>query len=465
MKHNNLLIFLFVFLFVMSCSKIPSLDLTAPSVRIVSITSSGSLTITVKAEVEGNALSVQSCGFYCSGNISLADSESYYSRLTGNTFAADITLPQKNKTYYVCAYISNGNREICSEPIPVKDDGNESNVDSATKDLSSSESANCYIVSGLGKYKFRTVRGNLNESVGEVASCEVLWESFGTSTTPSVGDLVKNAEYSDGYITFETASTFCEGNAVIAAKDANGTILWSWHIWLTDQPQGQTYNNGADVMMDRNLGATSATPCDVGALGLLYQWGRKDPFLGSASIITATEAKSTISWPAPVESSANTGTIAFATANPTTFISPINYKDYDWYYSETDNTRWRSSKTVYDPCPVGWRVPDGGAGGVWSVAFSGSSSWSDGDDFNYGMDFSKTYKMLGSSGPIWYPASGCRVSISGSLRDVGSYGGYWSVSPDGKYAYYLYFFNSGYVYPAYSLFSRAYGRSVRCLQE
>ena len=60
------------------------------------------------------------------------------------------------------------------------------NEDYSTMNLSYFESANCYIVSEAGKYKFRTGRGNLNESVGEAASCEVLWESFGTATTPSM---------------------------------------------------------------------------------------------------------------------------------------------------------------------------------------------------------------------------------------------------------------------------------------
>ena len=171
------------------------------------------------------------------------------------------------------------------------------NEDYSTMNLSYFESANCYIVSEAGKYKFKTVKGNSSTSVGNLSTCEVLWESFGTSTTPTIGDLIKGVTYKDGYIEFETASTFREGNAVIAVKDASGTILWSWHIWLTDQPQGHTYNNGAVVMMDRNLGATSATPGDVGALGLLYQWGRKDPFLGSSSISDDIEAKSTITWP------------------------------------------------------------------------------------------------------------------------------------------------------------------------
>ena len=103
---------------------------------------------------------------------------------------------------------------------------------------------------------------------------------------PAVGDLVKNVSYSNGEITFR--ATDRKGNAVIAAKDAAGNILWSWHIWLTDQPVEHVYKNNAGTVMDRNLGATSATPGDIGALGLLYQWGRKDPFLGSSSISSNT---------------------------------------------------------------------------------------------------------------------------------------------------------------------------------
>jgi uncharacterized protein YjdB len=136
-------------------------------------------------------------------------------------------------------------------------------------DLSLSGTANSYIVSQKGAYKFKAVKGNSSESVGAVSSAEVLWETFGTDVTPNVGDLVKNVSYKDGEVTFYTAETFREGNAVIAAKDASGNILWSWHIWLTDEPQVQEYYNNAGTMMDRNLGAASATPGDVGALGLL----------------------------------------------------------------------------------------------------------------------------------------------------------------------------------------------------
>ena len=189
----------------------------------------------------------------------------------------------------------------------------------SAKDLSTDGNANCYIVSQPGKYKFKTVKGNSISSVGEVKSTSVLWESFGTSTTPSKGELIKRVQYEDGYILFQTPSILKKGNAVIAAKDSDGEILWSWHIWLTDMPEEQVYFNDAGTMMDRNLGATSAIPGDVGAIGLLYQWGRKDPFLGSSSSDVAVQAKSTISWPVAVECRPHTGTISYSIAHPTTF--------------------------------------------------------------------------------------------------------------------------------------------------
>ena len=343
----------------------------------------------------------------------------------------------------------------------------EGDIEGGVADLSANGTANSYIVSKSGTYKFSTVKGNSSESVGAVSSAEVLWETFGTDVTPNVGDLVKNVKYADGAISFDTPSAFKEGNAVIAAKDADGNILWSWHIWLTDQPQGQVYYNNAGTMMDRNLGATSATPGDVGALGLLYQWGRKDPFLGASNISSDIEAKSTGTWPSAVSSNSTNGTIKYATAYPTTFIK-YNSSNYDWYYtgsSTTDNTRWTTStatKSIYDPCPSGWRVPDGGNNRIWSKALGSSSSFTQRyDSTNEGMNFSGKF---GSASTIWYPASGDRSYDDGGLNGIGNYGVCWSASPNSYYSYYLYFGSNGYVNPS-SHNLRANGRSVRCLQE
>ena len=323
-------------------------------------------------------------------------------------------------------------------------------------DLSTEGTANCYIVSDTGVYKFPTVKGNSRESVGKVASTEVLWESFGIYLTPEVGSLIKSASYKDNYITFVVPEGFEEGNAVIAAKDASGTILWSWHIWLTDKPKDQVYYNNAGTMMDRNLGATSADPGTAKALGLLYQWGRKDPFLGSLSITESIEAKSTIEVWTTLNSYSESGTIEYATKNPTTFLS-YNTNNYDWYYtgnSTTDNTRWQSKKTIYDPCPAGYRVPDGGNNCIWNTSGFSSMTY---DDTNKGISVS-----ISASSNTWYPASGSLYASYGGLHGVGSAGEYWSVTPDGYYAHNLTFFMlSESIYPSESS-SRATGYSVRC---
>ena len=327
--------------------------------------------------------------------------------------------------------------------------------------------ANCYIVSEQGTYSFKTVKGNSSKSVGDVASAEVLWESSGTDVAPAVGNLVKSVSYSNGKITY--TATGRKGNAVIAAKDASGTILWSWHIWMTDQPQEQVYFDNAGTVMDRNLGATSATPGDVGALGLLYQWGRKDPFLGSSSISSSTVAKSTIVWPSAVSSDSSNGRIAYATAHPTTYIT-ANEGNGDWYYTgseSTDDTRWttsESNKSIYDPCPAGWRVPDGGSYGVWSKALGSSSSFTQislYDSTNQGMNFSGKF---GSASTIWYPASGYRRDSNGSLYIVGDFGSYWSAYPMKNAAYCLDFFYDGEVRLLYGHY-RADGYPVRCIKE
>ena len=255
---------------------------------------------------------------------------------------------------------------------------------------------------------------------------------------------------------------------MIAAKDADGNILWSWHIWFTDQPQSHVYNNHAGTMMDRNLGATSATPGDVGALGLLYQWGRKDPFLGSSSIGVYTLAKSTITWSLAESTSSSVGTVDYVTSHPTTFVKGSSSTGDDWHYASRDNTLWTTSdkaKSIYDPCPSGWRVPDGGSNGIWSKALGSSSTLRDVslyDSTKKGMNFSGKF---GSASTIWYPASGCRYDNDGGLYNGGNIGSYWSASPFSNNAYRLNFDSDGYVYPSNNYGNRAYGFSVRCTQE
>lgn len=355
----------------------------------------------------------------------------------------------------------------------------EKTISGAATDLSANATANCYVVPSSGVYKFKLVKGNSSEPVGDVKSVRVLWESFGSAVKPVALDLI-SATCKDGdYAVFEVAQNFQEGNAVIAAFDQAGTILWSWHIWLTAADMAEiTYANNAGVMMDRNLGALSATPNDAKALGLFYQWGRKDPFLGSSSISQPLYAQSTRNLKV-ITNTPETATLSFALSNPHKFI--LANEGGDWL-TVKDNSLWGSSKTIYDPCPEGWRVPDGGYNGglgedahpdgIWAKAgFSRQGDTAFGPDDN-----GRVGKMFGApfcSPQTWYPAAGSIQYATGQLYGLGVDGVYQSVTAYGGSDtmvtgfLFNYFPTLGvhYIYCGGEKFARAGGNSVRCCKE
>ena len=325
-------------------------------------------------------------------------------------------------------------------------------------DLSAAGTANCYLIQGAGDYKFKSVIGNTDATVGNVKSVEVLWESFGTDEMPNIGDLIASVSYKNGYIRFSTPENFREGNAVIAAKNSNGTILWSWHIWCAEDGwKEQVYFNDAGTMMDRNLGATSSTPGDVGALGLMYQWGRKDPFMGSSSVSSSVLAVSTGTW-----NISGVGGVSLCEENPMTFNTSL-VEPYG---------RWRSAKTACDPCPVGWRVPDGDLEGVWAKAMGMQDTFVESSLISEkGLNF---FSLAGLDVNIYYPFSGFRDNV-GALSHVGDEGRCWSCSQYSTnlgFAYHLRFVSDGGVSPAYNdRVHPAYNNNrlgafaVRCLKE
>ena len=340
-------------------------------------------------------------------------------------------------------------------PTPTPKPEPEPDFDSSSYiDLSAEGTANCYLVKAAGTYKFKAVKGNSAQSVGAASSADVLWESFGTSTTPNVGDLIASAAYKDGYVYFATPTTFKSGNASIAVRDSSGTILWSWHIWLSEEGwNDHVYANNAGTMMDRNLGATSATPGSVSAFGLLYQWGRKDPFLGSGATSGTTIAESTGAWNIVTVKRS----IDYTIENPMTFIGGPG----EWCSIEDVSDyarRWNDSvKTMHDPCPVGYRVPDGGETGFWATAHTGST-W---DSTNKGRNWS-----LPDGTTAWYPATGYRDLSIGSLRLVGYSGDYWSASPypsDPSYSCLLSFGEGDSNIATANRINRGFGYSVRCV--
>lgn len=327
-------------------------------------------------------------------------------------------------------------KEYSDVNLPVVSDAEDLNNDG--------ESANSYIVSKVGTYKFDAVKGNSNESVGEVVSAEVLWKSFGTDAVPNYKDLVSSVSYSEGEVYFTTSEQFQEGNVLVAVKDVDDVILWSWHIWLTDQPGECTYANNAGVLMDRNLGAISNTRGSVGAIGLQYQWGRKDPFLGPCSLYDNTMATSTGTWSrVHVNSSVS---VDWTIMNPMVYITTT---DTHWNYQ--DVTLWDDEKTIYDPCPSGWRVPDGGPNGVWVSSGVPECEY---DDINMGITIPEPYSVPQS----WYPRTLARNGIGASLSYAG-YGAYWGCNGS------AFMFNSAGLFKLSASENKTVSMAVRCIQE
>lgn len=202
----------------------------------------------------------------------------------------------------------------------------------------------------------------------------LLWES-------SPG-LVTQVELLYGYVRFK-ADPYREGNAVIAVYDSQRRVLWSWHIWITDEPQDVTYTieGGREVkLMDRNLGATSADKSDVlDTYGLYYQWGRKDPSMGPPSAKYYPQSTQTsdyydyygTKWNYAGVVAMSQPTLRDGVENPMYLVLPTDFSmttyQYDWLYTNIDNL-WgdyehaeggavKRQKTIYDPCPFGYMVP------------------------------------------------------------------------------------------------------------
>ncbi len=340
--------------------------------------------------------------------------------------------------------------------------------------------ANCYIISAPGTYKFPLVKGNDPDATLDAAtSAEVLWETENLGPAPAKGSVVNNVSSNGGFVFFDVPSPMKDGNALIAAKDVNGNILWSWHIWLCagydPDASAQTLAGKDKAMMDRNLGALSNSYNASHALsnGFFYQWGRKDPFPGSLQNYIASTTGGTFftvmgTQTSFVESTSTTGTLSYAIAHPTEFLCPVAPKT-NWLY-RVNSTLWGAEKTIYDPCPAGWKVPktyvvdsnyqNVEAEEAWSgVTYERVSNASDG----YGAYFN----LQGSSQRAWYPCNGY-MDGNGVLRMVGQFAGYWSCSPNDDLTYIMVFSqNSGMLtlYPHQHGHERAPGHSVRCIQD
>ncbi|MBB4045207.1 hypothetical protein GGR06_003018 [Bacteroides reticulotermitis] len=226
------------------------------------------------------------------------------------------------------------------------------------------------------------------------------------------------------------------GNASIAAKIGT-KIVWSWHIWVTEYDPGDgseitttegihelangtgaIYNFDTRVFMDRNLGATTSELGTFSTYGLHYQWGRKD-----ALILFSSYNETGVAVGVKIKSKTK-ASIADAIANPYTFyyytIKNSTGSWYDWCDPQSDDL-WgtNAEKTIYDPCPSGWRVPTDGGGEDTSPWKKINKKWADDFPERTGLNYPEM-------GP--YPGAGIRIGSSGTTS-MGRRGSYWSADP------------------------------------
>ena len=329
-------------------------------------------------------------------------------------------------------------------------------------------------------------------------SAEVLWQDVDGLIT------ITHLYADEGALFFNTSAN--EGNAIIAVysgEDCTGDILWSWHIWCTDSPVENTYINNAGktfVALDRNIGAISSTTGTgkdeeiYNTYGLLYQWGRKDPFPPSATYNSNVEKTiyGQVKSITKTQTSSALGTIANTIKHPDEYYYNAN-SPYDWRYNSeggnylwgnpygynyaatvpysadgvTESTVFLPHKSIYDPCPVGYMVPPID---TWTRFTTTGQNSNVPADFNVSGTFGSGWNFYYNANQVeytWYPACGGRSYENGNINDTGVCGNYWNSSSYGSESN-----NSSYATLAGTYVNhlnnsgvRSLGFSIRCVKE
>lgn len=315
------------------------------------------------------------------------------------------------------------------------------------------EGANCYMVRPNDFLTFsphnapgKDIAGiNMNylDRVGTKENCKIDHVGLVWQTEPGLIPAIYHLSAS-GEFRIKTADM--PGNALIAAYDAGNNILWSWHIWVTDygvdgvndamsdnssaqMTNGNVYKWYGYIWMDRGIGAKSATP-GLDAYGMIFQWGRKDPFTsasetasvqyGKTNIIPTYDATGNQIYPSGAKYSESGYIFDKVMNNPTVFYSSTSSSNTDWFGAPIVKYLWNyPEKTCFDPCPAGWGIPPIAAiekvnSTYATVVYSTSS----------GKDENRAYAQ-NLSGLFW-PYIGYRDQGSGFGAGAGYSGIYWS---------------------------------------
>lgn len=309
-----------------------------------------------------------------------------------------------------------------------------------------------------------------------VDGAEVVWaDAANLVHSPSIAHVG-----GDAYLDFEVkAADIQSGNAVIAVTKG-GTVVWSWHLWFAPkdaldkievtnhqgvkynftkealgwkpiQWSGSTYSSARTVKVKveqtvANNGTKQEAVINItqnpgrvkqGAT-TLYQFGRKDAFPGVDASKLATNSHFT-------ENAGDNMSIMNGIQHPDRYYAGgSNWNNNYGYYNlwSADNTvtgGWNVGndnlvvKTVYDPSPVGFKMPANNAfTGFTADGKNDGTKNVDGTDVeqtfsnNFGHNF---WTSSSKTATINFPASGFRFSNGGALTDVGRSGYYWLAVP------------------------------------
>lgn len=211
---------------------------------------------------------------------------------------------------------------------------------------------------------------------GKQYTAEVLWQLRRDGQNLD-GDVLSSEPVVEGYLL--KGNTNVQGNALIALKDESGETVWTFHLWVLSAeytPEDQLYvvDGESFYMMNKNLGAIFPVIENAAnafnSYGMYYQWGRKDPL--PAYGVSAYAEGVTALFDTEVKTDA---TIMYAMKNP---LKAIQTKEDNmavvYPQSVGNNILWGASeavtsedaipakaegfvKTVYDPCPQGYMLP------------------------------------------------------------------------------------------------------------
>lgn len=295
----------------------------------------------------------------------------------------------------------------------------------------------------------------------------ILWQSEPT--------LITHAELIHGYVRFilnaqcRNKDNPLQGNAVLAVYDNDDNILWSWHIWVVNGVKDIDYiiqEKGSSItrhiaVMNMNLGAmrsgwTGAEDV-LDTYGLYYQWGRKDPSPGPPSYNYSLASLSTVEYYYKDQGARNLvyrtitqfPTVQDAISHPLDLIASANlgvtYSN-DWLYRSVDylwggGSNGFTKKTIYDPCPYGYRVAYDELSLIFENAKSASNMITYSEE-NYG--FIVKYNGQGNYFPFagWKGHDRGRTDDTHAWHEVGNLGDYQDARiSDGSGKYGTYYIN------------------------